>query len=87
MDESDNELVRQTNEEGPHEDDELEAAGTGSASSDSSLSVYLRGPTSLPQAPLPHQRPVIHPEGQKNVTLYVITTTSYDMMKKTNYFS
>ena len=65
MDESDNELVRQTNEEGPHEDDELEAAGTGSASSDSSLSVYLRGPVSLPQVPLPHQRPVIRPEGQK----------------------
>ena len=65
MDESDEELVRQTDEEGPHEDDELEAAGTGSASSDSSLSVYLRGPASLPQVPLPHQRPVIRPEGQK----------------------
>ena len=33
MDESDEELVRQTDEEGPHEDDELEVAGTGSASS------------------------------------------------------
>ena len=65
MDESDDELVRQTDEEeGPHEDDELEAAGMGSTSSDSSLSVYLRGPTSLPQVPLPHQRPVIRPEGQ-----------------------
>ena len=40
MDKSDEELVRQTDEEeGPHEDDELEAAGMGSASSDSSLSV------------------------------------------------
>ena len=66
MDESDEELVRQTDEEeGPHEDDELEAAGTGSASSDSSSSVYLRGPASLPHVPLPHQRPVIRPEGQK----------------------
>jgi len=66
VDESDDELVRQTDEEeGPHEDDELEAAGTGSASSDSSSSVYLRGPMSLPQVPLPHQRPVICPEGQK----------------------
>ena len=66
MDESDEELVRQADEEeGPHEDDEWEAAGTGSASSDSSSSVYLRGPASLPQAPLPHQRPVIRPEGQK----------------------
>ena len=66
VDESDEELVRQTDEEeGPQEDDELEVAGTGSASSDSSSSVYLRGPASLPQVPLPHQRPVIRPEGQK----------------------
>ena len=55
MDESDDELVRQTDEEeGPHEDNELEAIGTGSASSDSSSSVYLRGPASLPQVSLPH---------------------------------
>ena len=70
MDESDEELVRQTNEEeGPHEDESpptpWEAAGMGSASSDSSSSVYLRGPVSLPQVSLPHQRPVIRPEGQK----------------------
>ena len=66
VDESDDELVWQTDEEeGPHEDNELEAAGMGSASFDSSLSVYLRGPASLPQVPLPHQRPVIRPEGQK----------------------
>ena len=62
MDESDEELVRQTEEE---EEEEGEAAGAGSASSDSSSSVYLRGPASLPQVPLPHQRPVIRPEGQK----------------------
>ncbi|XP_066308659.1 uncharacterized protein [Miscanthus floridulus] len=67
VDETDEELVRQTDEEeGPHEDDESEAAGTDSASSDSSSSVYLRGPASLPQVSLPHQRPVIRPEGQKN---------------------
>ena len=70
VDELDEELVWQTNkEEGPHEDESpptsWEAAGTGSASSDSSSSVYLRGPASLPQVPLPHQRPVIRPEGQK----------------------
>ena len=66
VDELDEELVRQTDEEeGPHKDDEWEAAGMGSASSDSSLSVYLRGPVSLPQVPLPDQRLVIHPEGQK----------------------
>ena len=66
VDESDKELVWQMDkEEGPHEDDELEVAGTCSASSDSSLSVYLRGPASLPQVSLPCQRPVIRPEGQK----------------------
>ena len=66
VDESDEELVQQTDEEeGLHEDDESEVVGTGPASSDSSSSVYLRGPASLPQVPLPHQRPVIRPEGQK----------------------
>ena len=62
----DDELVRQTDEEeeahegeGTHEED-----GTGSASSGSS-NVYLRGPASLPPVPLPHQRPMIRPEGQK----------------------
>ena len=46
MDKSDKELVRQTDEEeGSHEDESpptpWEAVGTGSASSDSSSSVYL----------------------------------------------
>ena len=46
MDELDEELVWQTDEkEGPHDDESppmpWEAAGTGSASSDSSSSVYL----------------------------------------------
>ena len=41
MDESDEELVRQTDKE---EEEEGEVAGTGSASSNSSSSVYLRGP-------------------------------------------
>ena len=68
MDESDEELVRQTEEEEEEEVEEEEggeAVGTGSASSNSSSSVYLRGPASLPQVSLPHQRPVIRPEGQK----------------------
>ena len=64
MDESDEELVRQTEEE-EEEEEEGEAAGTGSASSNSSSSVYLRGPASLPQVPLRHQCPLIRPEGQK----------------------
>ena len=62
----DDELVRQTDKEegaqegeGTHEED-----GTGSASSGSST-VYLRGPVSLPPVPLPHQRPMIRPKGQK----------------------
>ena len=61
VDELDEELFRQTDQE----EEDGEAVGTGSASSDSSSSVYLLGPASLPQAPLPHQRPVIRPEGQK----------------------
>ena len=64
MDESDEELVRQTEEE-EEEEEEGEAAGTGPASSNSSSSVYLRGPASLPQVPLRHQCPLIRPEGQK----------------------
>ena len=58
--EDDDELVRHTDkEEGAHEED-----GTGSASSGSST-VYLRGLASLPPVLLPHQRPMIRPEGQK----------------------
>jgi len=62
----DDELVRQTDEEeGAHEGEGThEEDGTGSASSGSS-NVYLRGPASLPPVPLPHQRPMIRPEGQK----------------------
>jgi hypothetical protein len=87
----DEELVRQTDEvdRGLHQDDEDEPVGTGSASAGSSRP-YLRGPSSLPPVPLPHQRPVLHPEGQKLVILDVITTTSYDMLKmtcETNKFS
>ena len=58
--EDDDELVRQTDEEeGAHEED-----GTTSASFGLS-NIYLRGPASLPPVPLPHQRPMIRPEGQK----------------------
>ena len=62
----DDELVWQTDEEegahegeGTHEEDGMGSASTGSSN------VYLRGPASLPPVPLPHQRPMIHPEGQK----------------------
>jgi len=50
-------------EEAPFDEQEALAGGTGSSSS--APRVYLRGPTSLPAFPLPHRRPVIHPEGQK----------------------
>ena len=51
--------------EDAQEDDEDEAIAGGSASSSSS-SVYLRGPASLPQRPIPHERrPLIRPEGEK----------------------
>jgi len=62
----DDEMVRQTDEaEGAHEGEGMhEEDGTGSASSGSS-NVYLQGPASLPPVLLPHQRPMICPEGQK----------------------
>jgi len=50
-------------EETPFDEQEALAGGTGSSSS--APRVYLRGPASLPAFPLPHRRPVIHPEGQK----------------------
>ena len=61
----DDQLVWQTDGEGAHEGEGThEEDGTGSASSGSS-NVYLRGPASLPPVPLPHQRPMICPKGQK----------------------
>jgi hypothetical protein len=49
------------------EDEEGEGAHEeGACSASSSLSsVYLRGPASLPQVPLPHRSPLIRPEGNK----------------------
>lgn len=47
------------------QEDEEEATAGGSASS-STPSVYLRGPASLPQRPIPRERrPLIRPEGEK----------------------
>ena len=62
------EEVSQTHPEGDEEEapfDEQEALVGGTGSSSSASRVYLRGPASLPAFPLPHRRPVIHPEGQK----------------------
>ena len=55
----------QEDAEEAQEDEEEEATAGGSASSSSS-SVYLRGPASLPQRPIPRERrPLIRPEGEK----------------------
>jgi hypothetical protein len=63
--------------------------GRGFRSSGSS-GVWLRGPSSLPQQPIPLERcPLIRPIGQREVTLDVITT-SFDTLKitiETNNFS
>ena len=51
-------------EEAQENDDE--EATTGGFASSSSSSVYLRGPMSLPQRPIPRERrPLIRPEGEK----------------------
>ena len=65
--EQEEEEVSQTPPEGDEEAsfDEQEALAGGTGSSSSTSRVYLRGPASLPAFPLPHCRPVIHPEGQK----------------------
>jgi hypothetical protein len=62
--EEEEEHVMPGTDEVAHGDGEGEAAA-GSASS-SSLSIYLRGPASLPPRPIPpHRRPLIRPEGEK----------------------
>jgi len=51
-------------EEEEAEEEEAQQTGFGSAASGSS--VYLRGPASLPQRPIPRERrPVIRPEEEK----------------------
>jgi hypothetical protein len=48
--------------------------------------VWLRGPASLPTRPIPlDRRPLIRPTGARYVTLGVITTFSFDMLKITIY--
>jgi hypothetical protein len=53
--------------------------------------VYLRGPTSLPQRRILHdRRPLIRPDGERHVTLYVVGACSYYVFKfiiETNTFS
>ena len=46
------------------EDKDKDGGGTGATASSSSSGVYLRGPSTLPDRPHTHLRPVIRPEGQ-----------------------
>jgi hypothetical protein len=67
-DEEEEEDVSQGDNEVQHGDEEVEedeAAGGGSTSS-GDAGIYLRGPASLPQRPIPpHRRPVIRPDGER----------------------
>ena len=57
------EVQEEAHEEAQEEDEEAQQTGSGSTASGSS--VYLRGPTSLPQRPiLRERRPMIRPEGE-----------------------
>ena len=63
-------MLEEPHEEAQEQDeeaeDEEEAQQTGSGSAASGSSVYLRGPASLPERPIPRERrPVIRPEGEK----------------------
>jgi hypothetical protein len=52
--------------------------GTSDYGASDSWNVYLRGPTSLPQCPiLRDRRPLIQPNGERHVTLDVLTACSY----------
>jgi hypothetical protein len=61
--------AQQDNDDQQQDDDEAQQAASGSGASGSG-SVYLRGPTSLPQRPiLRDRRPLIWPDGERHVTL------------------
>lgn len=78
VDELDEELVRKTGEEEGADEDDDEAVGTGSASSSASSGVYLRGPASLPQRPIPRERrPLIQPEGKKTGRLWRVEVLTH----------
>ena len=62
------------------EDEDVRQTEDEAAEGDSSATptIYQRGPVSLPQPPLPHNRALIRPMAKRLVTIDVITTTSYD---------
>ena len=62
-DEVEDEDVRQTQDKAA-EDEATEGEATEGVSS-ATPSVYQRGPASLPQPPLPHNRALIHPMAKR----------------------
>jgi hypothetical protein len=61
--------AQQDDDDQQQDDDKAQQAALGSGAS-GSRSVYLRGPTSLPQHPiLRGRRPLIRPDGERHVTL------------------
>jgi hypothetical protein len=59
----------QDDDEQQQDDDDQQQDASGSGAS-GSRSIYLRGPTSLPQCPiLRDRRPLIRPDGERYVTL------------------
>jgi hypothetical protein len=72
------EEVAQEDEAGEaDEEEDEEGVAEGATAFSSSSGVYLRGPSTLPNKPQRALRPVIRPVGQRQVTLHVITITSY----------
>ena len=64
------------------EDAGVEEEEIGGTSSSSMSRVWLRGPSTLPRRLIPlERRPLIRHDGDKLVTLYVITNFSFDMFK------
>jgi hypothetical protein len=60
---------KQDDNDQQQDDDDAQQDASGSGAS-GSRSVYLRGPTSLPQRPiLRDRRPLIRPDGERHVTL------------------
>ena len=59
------ELVRQTDDEGDEEQQGGEAGGTAGSDSSTVARIYLRGPSKLPGPPLLPLCPVIRPQGDR----------------------
>ena len=63
-------------------EEEVGMEETWGTSSSTSSRVWLRGPSTLPRRLIPlERRPLIRHDGDKLVTLYVITNFLFDMFK------